>query len=96
MLKRLRKRHLEKKGGNNNPEKPSDKKLKNILYNELLKEGFFAGIGWAFGVTIGFVLVSTLIVFVLRYLGGLPLIGSWIASVVEETQNQLMRRTPVF
>jgi len=63
---------------------------------ELLKDGFFAGIGWAFGVTVGFVLVSSLIVLILRNLGGLPLIGSWIARVVEETQNQLIRRTPVF
>jgi hypothetical protein len=96
MLKRLRKRHLEKKEGNNNSEKLGEKKLKKIPYNELLKEGFFAGVGWAFGVTVGFVVISTLIVFVLNYLGGLPLIGSWIADIVEETQNQLMRRTPVF
>lgn len=63
---------------------------------ELLKDGFFAGVGWAFGVTVGFVLISSLIVLVLQNLGGLPLIGSWIASIVEETQKQLIRRTPVF
>ena len=71
-------------------------KIAYIPYNELLKEGFFAGIGWAFGVTLGFVLISTIIVFVLRQLGGLPLIGAWIASIVEETQTQLLRRTPIF
>lgn len=71
-------------------------KIAYIPYNELLKEGFFAGVGWAFGVTVGFVLISTIVVFVLRQLGGLPLVGVWIASIVEETQSQLLRRTPVF
>lgn len=71
-------------------------KIAYIPYNELLKEGFIAGLGWAFGVTIGFVIISTIIVAVLRSLGGLPLIGAWIASIVEETQQQLIRRTPVF
>ncbi len=60
------------------------------------KEGFFAGVGWAFGVTVGFVLISTIIVFILQQLGGLPLIGGWIATLVEETQVQLVKRTPVF
>jgi hypothetical protein len=107
MLKRIRKNYREKMESNGNPKNPEEKKhvslqaLKNlkiayIPYNELLREGFFAGIGWAFGVTIGFVLISTLIVFVLRNLGGLPLIGAWLADIVEETQSQILRRTPVF
>jgi len=105
MLKRISERHekFEEKKIDSNNEKRffSLETLKNlkiayIPYNELLKEGFFAGIGWAFGVTLGFVLISTIIVFVLRQLGGLPLIGAWIASIVEETQTQLLRRTPIF
>ncbi len=105
MLKRISERHekFEEKKIDSNNEKRffSLEALKNlkiayIPYNELLKEGFFAGIGWAFGVTVGFVLISTIIVFVLRQLGGLPLIGAWIASIVEETQTQLLRRTPIF
>lgn len=62
----------------------------------IFKHSIIAGIGWAFGVTIGFVMVSTVIVFGLRQLGGLPLIGNWIADVVETTQSQLYSRTPVF
>ena len=107
MLKRIRDNYHTKMQENENQDKSEAKKhtslehLKNlkiayIPYNELLKEGFFAGIGWAFGVTIGFVIISTLIVLILRYVGGLPLVGSWIANIVEETQNQLLRRTPVF
>ena len=60
------------------------------------KQGIISGIGWAFGVTIGFVLISTLIVFILNLLGGLPLIGNWIAGIVEVTQTQLQERTPVY
>ena len=105
MLKRISERHekvVEKKIDSNNEkrffslETLKNLKIAYIPYNELLKEGFFAGIGWAFGVTVGFVLISTIIVFVLRQLGGLPLIGAWIASIVEETQTQLLRRTPIF
>ncbi len=59
------------------------------------KEGLFHGIGWAFGVTIGFVLVSTILVFVLDLLGGLPLIGDGIASIVQETQQSLLKRSPI-
>lgn len=61
----------------------------------LFKEGFFGGLGWAFGVTVGFVLVSTILVIVLRSLGGLPLIGGFIASIVESTNASLINRTPI-
>ncbi len=64
--------------------------------SQLFKKGFIRGIGWAFGVTVGFVIISTILVFVLKSLGGLPLIGDWIASVVETTLAQLAKRTPVF
>lgn len=62
---------------------------------KLFKEGVVAGMGWAMGVTIGFVLLSTILVFVLKGLGGLPFIGSWIAAIVESTQEQLLRRSIV-
>lgn len=60
------------------------------------KKGLIGGIGWAFGVTIGFVIISTLLVLILRGLGGLPIIGDWLASIVEATLEQLTKRTPVF
>jgi hypothetical protein len=64
--------------------------------SQFFKEGVIRGIGWAFGVTIGFVIISTILVLVLRSLGGLPVIGGWVASIVEATLSQLARRTPVF
>jgi len=67
---------------------------KSLSYFELLRQGVIAGIGWAIGVTIGFVLISTLLAFTLRSLGGLPLIGAWIANIVEATQVQLVDKGP--
>ena len=66
-----------------------------VHYKELLKEGIIAGIGWSLGVTIGFVFVSTVLVFTLKQLGGIPFVGGFIANVVEETQNQLLKRTVI-
>jgi hypothetical protein len=65
------------------------KKLKNF------KEGFISGIGWSFGVTIGFVIISTLMVIILNSLGGIPLVGEGIASIVHETQQALVKRSPI-
>lgn len=64
-------------------------------HGQLFKEGVISGIGWAFGVTIGFAVISTVLVVVLRGLGGLPLIGNWLASIVEVTQESLLKRTPL-
>ncbi|OGM13675.1 hypothetical protein A3A76_02730 [Candidatus Woesebacteria bacterium RIFCSPLOWO2_01_FULL_39_23] len=58
------------------------------------KEGFFQGLGWSFGATVGFVLVSIILFLVVKALGGLPLIGKWIADIVAETNIQLLRRNP--
>jgi len=97
MLKRITKKHkenLEKTKKFVRLDTLKNLKIAYIPYNELLKEGFFAGLGWAVGVTVGFVILSTILVMFLKFLGGLPLIGSWIASIVEATQEQLIRRTP--
>lgn len=68
----------------------------NDSFWPIFKHSIVAGIGWAFGVTVGFVLISTIVIFGLRQLGGLPLVGNWIADVVEATQSQLYSRTPIF
>lgn len=70
-------------------------KIAYIPYNELFKEGIMAGIGWAIGATIGFFIISTFLVVILRQLGGLPLVGKWIATIVDVTQQQLLKRTPI-
>lgn len=60
---------------------------------KLIRNGFWSGIGWATGVTIGFALVSTIIVLVFNRLGGLPIIGGFVAEIVQETTLQLSNRT---
>ncbi len=62
---------------------------------DMFLRGIIAGIGWAIGVTIGFALVSTILVLFFKSLGGLPLIGDFFTSVVESTQQSLPKRTPI-
>jgi hypothetical protein len=61
---------------------------------ELFKEGLYSGIGWSVGVTLGFAAVSTVIVFVLGNLGGLPIVGGFLADIVDATTAQLQVKTP--
>ena len=62
---------------------------------EMFKRGVVAGIGWAIGVTIGFALVSTILILVTKALGRLPSIGDFFASIVESTQESLLKRNPL-
>jgi hypothetical protein len=62
---------------------------------ELFKRGFYSGIGWALGATIGFAIISTILVFILNRIGATPILGGWIARIVESTLQQLSVRTPV-
>jgi hypothetical protein len=59
-----------------------------------IAEGFLRGIGWAVGVTFGFAMVSTLIVVLLNMSGGIPVVGGFIATIIEATVSQLSSRTP--
>ncbi len=60
----------------------------------LVKNGFFQGLGWSFGATVGFVIISSILVTLLQAAGGLPVIGNWIADIVETTQSELIKRNP--
>ncbi len=55
------------------------------------KEGMVKGIFWSIGVSIGFAIVTTVLVFVLSQAETLPIIGSAIASIVEATLDALGR-----
>jgi ABC-type enterochelin transport system permease subunit len=73
-----------------------EKIIKNkYTFWEMFKDGFIAGLGWSFGVTVGLVLISTLIIQILNNLGGLPFIGSFIANIVQATQQQLLLRNVI-
>lgn len=58
----------------------------------LIREGFLRGTGWALGATFGFFVVITLLGFILRLLGGLPVVGEWFAALIEVTNQALETR----
>ena len=87
----MRKRLLQ-----NQKEQKDNLETAHTCYSKLFKEGLIAGLGWAIGVTVGFVTISTILAIILSMLGGLPLVGNWIANIVEATQEQLLKRTPLF
>ncbi|MCH7641348.1 hypothetical protein IID22_04070 [Patescibacteria group bacterium] len=72
-----------------------DKIHKTSSKRELFKRGFYSGVGWAFGATIGFAIISTILVFILSRIGATPILGGWIARIVESTLQQLSVRTPI-
>lgn len=71
----------------------TEERLKS-RYREF-RDGFVRGVGWSFGVTVGFVLISTLLVFMFNSLGGVPLIGEGIASIVAATQESLLTKSVI-
>ena len=71
-----------------------DSSSHNPRYKETFMQGIIGGIGWAFGITFGFLLITILLGYLLKGLGGLPLVGNWLASIVETTLDQLAARAP--
>jgi hypothetical protein len=68
--------------------------MKHSDIKALFISGFIRGIGWSFGVTLGFVLVSSLLALIVGKFNSLPIIGNIIADIIQETQKQLQSRTP--
>jgi putative flippase GtrA len=64
-------------------------------YKKTFKYSIVGGIGWAIGVTLGLAFVSSVVVGSLSAAGGLPLIGSFIANIVEATNEALGSRNPL-
>lgn len=54
---------------------------RNEFWDNFFKKGVIRGIGGAFGATIGFAILSTVIIFVLSKAGGLPVIGGLLKSI---------------
>ena len=59
----------------------------------IFKTGLVSGIGWAFGVTIGFALIATILIIVLNQVNTLPWVGDTLADIIEITQEQLLKRS---
>lgn len=56
---------------------------------QIFKQGVVTGLGTAVGATLGFAIISTIVVAILNAAGGLPLVGNWIAGIVEATNAAL-------
>lgn len=65
-----------------------------LKYQKDLKRSIVSGFGWAIGVTLGFAFISALLLIILNLAGGIPLIGDWIANLVEATNASLLSRVP--
>ncbi len=58
-------------------------------YSEIFLKSLVGGVGWAIGATLGFALLIYILGFILGRLGGLPLIGDWMARLIEVTNEAL-------
>lgn len=56
---------------------------------QTFKQGFIQGTGWALGATFGFGVILVLLSYLLNLVGGLPLIGQILATLVDLTQRSL-------
>lgn len=65
---------------------------KNDKAVDILYKNFLAGMSWAVGVSVGFTLLLLLVGFLMNRLGGLPIVGKFLASLVEVTQVALKNR----
>lgn len=55
-------------------------------------KNFMAGLGWMIGATLGFALFITLFSLILKWLGGLPVVGDFFAHLIDLTNQALESR----
>jgi hypothetical protein len=65
-------------------------------YSEIFRAGLIGGIGWAIGVTLGFAIISAVAITLLDRTSVIPILGNWIAEIVENTQMHLNLRNPYY
>jgi len=68
--------------------------MSKVDLKQIAKEGIVRGIFWAIGVTIGFAVVSIVLLFIVSPFMRLPVIGQFIADIVYETELNLQNRSP--
>lgn len=52
---------------------------------DTLIHSFFGGIAWGLGLTVGLTFVAFLLRQLLNAVGGVPVVGDWIANIVKAT-----------
>jgi hypothetical protein len=55
-------------------------------------KNFIAGLGWMTGVTVGFTILVAAVRFLFNWIGGLPLVGEWLAEIITWTNKALEAR----
>jgi ABC-type amino acid transport system permease subunit len=50
---------------------------------------FIGGIAWGLGVTVGLALIAYILSLLVNIFGGLPLVGDWLANIVDVTLEAL-------
>jgi len=55
-------------------------------------KNLIAGLGWMIGATLAFTLFITLLSFILKWLGGLPIVGNFFANLIQTTNQALEAR----
>ena len=61
----------------------------NLKNKTIFLKNFIGGLGWMLGATVGFALLVAVLSVILNWLGGLPIIGGWIANLIETTNQAL-------
>lgn len=62
------------------------------IFRENLLKGFATGLGWSGGVTVGFILISLIIVTAVSQVRAVPVIGEFFANIIEATQTSLVEK----
>ena len=55
-------------------------------------QGLVTGVGWGLGATVGIVILLWALGWIFSFLGGLPVIGNFLADVIAATQEALKLR----
>lgn len=60
--------------------------------HKLLRDNFLGGIAWSLGATLGIAIVVGLTTYLLGQFVNFPIVGSFIADIVEATNQALQKR----
>lgn len=66
--------------------------LEKISLKRTFIQGLVAGVGWGLGATVGAVIILWVLSWIFSFIGGLPVIGSFLADIITATQEALMSR----
>ncbi|MBL7158934.1 hypothetical protein ISS85_00450 [Candidatus Microgenomates bacterium] len=66
--------------------------VEKVDLKKVFVKNFIAGIAWGIGATIGLSLIFAIITSILKGLGGLPIVGTFFADLIEVTNKALELR----